>query len=484
MLPTHLLILLLLLGTDVENPWVSKAVPIIEAGRADNASVEQRKKAMDAAWRADAWQAAAELAAAAVQSGESPLRGKAARALWRAGKFGEAEQLIDATDLAGADAPMLSSAITAALARGRTQDGLRLADRLEALENVSASDLMTVVGARFMRNRLDGLPRLIRKVETMANPKNGYPEIHIPEYLEGLAAYFESIGPAPVNRLDTPGTAPIEVARLVNLPMVEATINGHGPFRFILDTGGSIMVSIDSEVAEDIGLKTIVTGSVRGVSGKDSAGQALIDEFQIGSIRLSRVMSRVFEVRKAAAGSCDGIIGTGIFADARMKADLVALRLHVTPSSADPGVGDAMELRLIGDAKMIVPIRLSGRPATALLDSGADVAAISPATLAAVFPGKEFASMAAPMAGVGTGNQPTLSFAKGVDIEIGGRKYENFSGLGLDVLDHTLSPMLGMHIDALIGMPVFRDMKSFTVDFPRAKLWVDWAEKPESARKP
>jgi len=37
-----------------------------------------------------------------------------------------------------------------------------------------------------------------------------------------------------------------------------------------------------------------------------------------------------------------------------------------------------------------------------------------------------------------------------------------------------LSPMLGIQTDALVGMPVLRDMRTLTVDFAHSKMWVEW----------
>jgi hypothetical protein len=71
---------------------------------------------------------------------------------------------------------------------------------------------------------------------------------------------------------------------------------------------------------------------------------------------------------------------------------------------------------------------------------------------------------------------PKITLSKGVDLEFGGRTWENVSGLGLDVLDTILSSYLGVQCDVLIGMPSFRQMKSFTVDFPKRRMWIEWLE--------
>jgi hypothetical protein len=46
--------------------------------------------------------------------------------------------------------------------------------------------------------------------------------------------------------------------------------------------------------------------------------------------------------------------------------------------------------------------------------------------------------------------------------------------MGLEVLDTLLSPILGVQTQVLVGMPIFRDMKSWTIDYPRRRMWVEW----------
>ena len=62
------------------------------------------------------------------------------------------------------------------------------------------------------------------------------------------------------------------------------------------------------------------------------------------------------------------------------------------------------------------------------------------------------------------------------DLQFAGRTFENYSGLGLDVLDTLLSPILGVRTDILIGMPTFRQTRSVTIDFPACRMWVDWLD--------
>jgi predicted aspartyl protease len=159
-----------------------------------------------------------------------------------------------------------------------------------------------------------------------------------------------------------------------------------------------------------------------------------------------------------------------------MTLDFEHAALRLSPSNDRPAAGKEFPLRIISDAKLVAPVRIHGRPATALLDSGAAVVALSPTRLKRLFPDQKIQTFSLQVAGVGSGQDPEISFSRSVDLQFGGRKHENISGLGLDVLDTILSSHLGIQSDVLIGMPTFRQMKSFTVDFPKRRMWIDWLE--------
>lgn len=252
-------------------------------------------------------------------------------------------------------------------------------------------------------------------------------------------------------------------------------INGRGPYRMVVDTGGSIMLALDQTVADEIGLRSVAQASVRGVSGKEQTGQAVLDELQIGNIRCTRVMTRIFDVHKSIMGAADGILGTGIFAAGRMTLDFAGGQLVVGPSTPEPGPGHAAEVRIASDAKLMAPVRIEGRPGVALLDTGADVVALSPIRMAQLFPHRAPQVFDLPVAlGVGQGSVPQLTLTDGVRLELGGLTFENLGGLGLSILDDTLSPIIGIQTDVLVGMTLFREMRRLTVDYARCRMWIEW----------
>ncbi|MGD8453259.1 MAG: aspartyl protease family protein [Phycisphaerae bacterium] len=465
-------------GARADNPWTDEVAPAI-AKATDAGTVEAYAEALDVTWRADDWLAALPLAREAIAKHPeaAELQARAARTFWRAGNIAEAEATLKRVPGRTTDRVALGMMIVVNLAHGDRSAALRAASHLESLDDLTAEDVFAIVTARSTTGHLDGMTDLLRRVQELTDPAHGYPELHFAEQLEGMPEFFAAIGTEPVNRVSKCGSARMPVLPLFNLPSCQATINGHGPYRLIVDTGGSITLSLDSAVAEEIGLESITQSSVHGVAGKTEAGQALVDELCIGDITCRRVLTRTFGVRQAVANSADGILGTGIFSDNRMVLDFFDGRLVVQPSTARPAAGQELDARIIGDGKLIALATLHDEPVAALLDSGADLLAAAPSRLQRLYPGREFrtASAALPM-GVGSEQNPEISLTPGLDFAIGGRLYENYGGLGLDVLDRLLGPLLGMQTDVLVGMPVMREMKTLSVDFARCRMWVDWLD--------
>lgn len=483
--PLSLVVVMLLFssGDIPENIWKEKVPDAVKQAEQRGTAAALRA-AFDVAWRADDWQAGLKLTELARKkhADDAKLRGPVVRALWRAGRIAEAERLAEKIPAKSDDAVAIRTLLELQLARGRKQQVDRLAARLEELRPQTAEDLYQLFGYRLSTNKLDGLADLLRQAEKLTDPKNGYPETYVAEAIEGVAEFLDAVGVQPLNQVTHYGAAPMPPLVLMNLPSCDVLINGRGPYRMVVDTGGSITLALDQTVADEIGLKSVAKASIRGVSGKQETGQCLIEELQIGTIRCRRVVTRTFDVHSAILNAADGIIGTGIFSQTRMTLDLAGGQLVISPSSDRAAGGQAVDLRLVADAKLIVPVTLQEQVGVALLDTGADAVAVAPSRLKQLFPEREIEEFGSGIPiGVGSGQGPQITLGSGVNLDFAGRKFPNYGGLGLDVLDTVLSPVLGIQTDILLGMPTFRTMKTCTVDFPRCKMWVTWLERAPDA---
>ncbi len=469
-----MVLFLALLEAPVENPWKARVGPAL-AQVERNPSPSACRKALETAYRADDWAAAERVAKMALtkHANNQDLLPLIARALWRGGDVADAEAALAKIDPLSDDPIALSTRINIALARGDADGAGRAAEKLAARESLSAADYSALVAASFTMNRLDGLDAMITRTLSTIDVSNGYPEIYLKEQFDGLADFLKAVGPAPLNQITAYGDAPMPVSSL-NLPLVNAYINGKGPYRLIVDTGGSVLLSLDRDVAKEIGLREIAKATIRGVAGTDDSMQSIADDVRFGNVRMTRVMTRVFDVGKALMYSADGILGTGIFHAGRMTMDFERGVLIVGESSEKDGAGEELPIRIVGDGKILPLIRVNGLEMVGLLDSGADAVALSPATLKTLYPDYETMEVSVGAMGVGSSSTPTIQVGPGVRLSLPGKEYANIGGIGLNVLDETLSPMLGIQADILLGMPIMRDMQTYTVDYPRCKSWVTW----------
>lgn len=70
------------------------------------------------------------------------------------------------------------------------------------------------------------------------------------------------------------------------LVLVPITIDGHGPYKFALDTGASITI-VSNDIATSIGLPTAGEGQpVAGVGGNEVAVPVRVDKWAIGGLEL------------------------------------------------------------------------------------------------------------------------------------------------------------------------------------------------------
>lgn len=435
------------------------------------------REALEVAWRADDWQVGVRLAERARQfGGDEPLLARAARALWRGGELEAAEELLAALPAEGSDPVLLAMRIQSSLSRGEVEAARRDARRLEELRDLTAGELFQVFAARVAADDFGGVVALLERCVRVARPSEGYPAIHLAETLRGLGPFFASVGEAPLNRVTSFGSAAMRVLAGFNLPYCMAFINGKGPYRLIVDTGGSITLSLDTAIADEIGLKTLAEAVVHGVGGKQESGQALVDALHAGEIECRRVLTRVFELPAPVRGAADGILGAGIFSSARLTLDFESARLVVSPAIEAAAAGEAVELRIVGDAKLVAPVRVDGRRRWAVLDTGAGVLALSPSFIRLAFP--QAAAQRLPGAGVGVGTESAVpvTLAPVADFVLWGREFADQGALGLEALDSLLSPIIGLQTDVLVGMPIFRRMSRFTVEFPSSRGWVQWLE--------
>ncbi len=458
------------------NPWVSKVGEAFATAETagDPGAVA---KAFDVAWRADDWRAGAKLCDQAEKTlpDRSDLLGLRARALWRAGRLSEVRTLITRIPEDTTDRVALAVQLDLAYATGDDKRLNDLSARYVRTHPQTAADLAVLVDAQLFHQSGPDLIEWLRRIEKTASVENGYPETLLVETIPGVADFLAAIGDKPVNQMTHYGSAPMQVLGMLHLPYCDVRINGRGPYRMIVDTGGSVTLAIDDEIAEEIGLHSLASAKLHGAAGVQDSGQALVEHMAVSDIEMARVPARILELPPGLKHNIDGILGTGVFDSARMTLDFAGQRLAVEPSGSTPARGNETELLVVGDAKLVVPVKLGGREALAFIDTGADIVAASPSALRELYPDRAVSIISGGV-GVGEGDSPGLGFGTPFSLDFAGRATPSYSGLALETLDELLGSFLRTRLQLIIGMPLCREMKSMTIDFPRRRLWVEWLQ--------
>ena len=147
------------------------------------------------------------------------------------------------------------------------------------------------------------------------------------------------LGPAYKNMAMEKGRIEIPITIASTQILVDDVfVNGQGPFRFMLDTGGMGGGRVDNSLAKKLELE--VTGAVQGSDGTGRPGRQM-SMHQLSSIEFAgmkfedvRVLSRDYNTRGAPVrGLIDGILGFGLFKDVLVTIDYSNRKLIVEKGS-------------------------------------------------------------------------------------------------------------------------------------------------------
>jgi len=292
-------------------------------------------------------------------------------------------------------------------------------------------------------------------------------------------ALRKATGGEPLNQITAFGRGPMPLNRVLNLPECDALLNGEVSCRLMLDTGAGDMLILTPHIAEQLGLKAVSDGQLAGVGGITTGGMAPLEDLAIGDIRVKHVVTFIASESSPLVLIGDGVLGTGVLRAGRVELDFEQAELAVSPSSAKRGVGEEVAIRLSDSAHIFTSVVLQSVPATAMLDSGANQPIFSPGWLEQNYPDHPNVDLELPLPRFALGvEMGTPGITTCADLEFAGRQMENVAGMALADVDRLLGPQLGEKTDLVIGMTIFREMKSWTVDFPRKRMWVDWLEPP------
>ena len=192
--------------------------------------------------------------------------------------------------------------------------------------------------ARRLLRRAEGMPRRQVRTSMVGGPgapgaPNGGPgrgPVGEPDDGPLMKPEHSSVPPEGVE-------VPMELA--THLPAIEVMVNGKGPFKFAIDTGGSGVARVDSALAAQLGLP--VVGEVWGgdPSGKNRRRMDVVglQSIEIGGARFETLHASTRNYNEPGRmHGVDGILGFGLFSGYTVTFDYPAGRLRIEPTALPP----------------------------------------------------------------------------------------------------------------------------------------------------
>jgi len=182
--------------------------------------------------------------------------------------------------------------------------------------------------------------------------------------------------PAPeVERLDLP--APVEVAmgRRGPQPAIEVMINGEGPFRFAIDSGGSGLGRLDVSMLDRFDLPVVGTARAGDPTGQNAREVDIVgvETLSIGDATFHGVELIVGDYSRMAdrmGGRIDGILGFGLFRDLLFTLDFPNERVRLERGALDAADGETLIAFTSPRGVPVVPVTIAGIETHATLDTG------------------------------------------------------------------------------------------------------------------
>jgi predicted aspartyl protease len=199
----------------------------------------------------------------------------------------------------------------------------------------------------------------------------------------GVAALAEPAAPGPPSsELPPSPTLNREQSLLFALPttrdhigrvVVPATVNGKGPFRFIVDTGATHS-TITPDLARALGLKPaeIPTVVLDGITGTTQVSAVTLDRLQTGDLIIDRLLVPV--VWGPIMAGADGIFGAAGLTEKSLSVDFQRNRVEISGGVQAAVRAQALRIHAtrITHGLMVLAIQIGGVHALAVIDTGSE----------------------------------------------------------------------------------------------------------------
>ena len=165
---------------------------------------------------------------------------------------------------------------------------------------------------------------------------------------------------------------PFELAASRTVPVVEAKVNGKGPFKFLFDTGAAGTV-LDEAFVGSLGLELGAEQEVGDPSAAKRivAHEVAVDSIEVGGIAFKGIAAIAMDRKRFDPGlDLKGVLGLPLFAENLFTLDYAAKEIVVAKGAIEKDGKDVLSYDAEGPLPRI-ELTLDGKKILAHVDSGA-----------------------------------------------------------------------------------------------------------------
>jgi hypothetical protein len=157
--------------------------------------------------------------------------------------------------------------------------------------------------------------------------------------------------------------------------LVQAKINGKGPYPFIFDTGSVNILSLD--VANQLGITVSGKQQIDAFGGSVESASAVLESITVGDVTMSRNEVLVIGGGPFTNGGPVGFLGWQFLLKLVVEVDYQhgVLNFYNPETYTYPGLGARVPVTTSGNL-ILIPARIYGQPASIELDSGNENSAL------------------------------------------------------------------------------------------------------------
>ncbi len=425
--------------------------------------------------------------AAGAELSDPDWQAQRAAVAFRAGRLGLFRRILERTTARRSPNGIVLAA-QYHLAIGETARAKQLLDEALAQAPNLPAALQLMAMMMLIQGCMPEAARALRKFVSLPNEeKRGLPAEDIFPGLLRLADGFGLATPYAIRARCRRLTLPLVPGQ--HLMFINVMINGQGPFRLALDTGGSFLVSLDQSLSKTLNIKPLGELVAYGISGRAAGKAQILNNLTWGGMSVDNVpcISYPFDELAGKLGEeLHGIFGTGWLRRFQLKIDLHKNEALIEqPDSLPPRSRSwhaevfrsggqrrvSVPFLFLGDGKICFQATAGERRFWALLDTGAAKPIFSTRLVRKLIPHEQLTSLSVPIGGMGE-SAPELEALTGpaIDVNLGSMTYNIPQSIGLSLLEHHLNPLLGMEIDLIAGAPLLRMTGGITIHFPSQRL--------------